>query len=276
MIIWAVKNISLFTEKHSSCSVQDHPIAKTISKSVTSSWVILTKDRMRGSTNATWSSNLRHFPFYSLLSPNPSLNNIFTFWDIQHLSMTMGNVPEYSRISGSERFLLLCWKYQSWKENVHASSSSKQTREAQSHPPRTCSEKAELLWPLQSLPPDWPRMYSRELTSGLSSEAEQCVPTPYRRAGLCWGRGALETEVVCWITLSFTDFFVLDMESAWDSIKRNLAQCRRQWLDEDKSSFCNSLSSACLIKQLEGPLKISIPRLSLSSFSFSTISQPGT
>ena len=171
MIIWAVKNMSLFTEKHSSCSVQDHPIAKTISKSVTSSWVILTKDRMRGSKNATWSSNLRHFPFHSLLSPNPSLNNIFTFWDIQHLSMTMENVPEYSRISRSERFLLLCWKYQSWKENVHASSSSKQTREAQSHPPRTCSEKAELLWPLQSLPPDWPRMYSRELTSGLSSEA---------------------------------------------------------------------------------------------------------
>ena len=58
-----MKNISLFTEKHSSCSVQDHPIAKTISKSVTSSWVILTKDRMRGSKNATWSSNLRHFPF---------------------------------------------------------------------------------------------------------------------------------------------------------------------------------------------------------------------
>ena len=137
-------------------------------------------------------------------------------------------------------FLLLCWKYQSWKENIHASSSSKQTREAQSHPSRICSEKAEPLWPLQSLPPDWPRVYSRELTSGLSSvqrEAEQCVPTHYRRAGLCWGRGALETEVVWWITLSCTDFFVLDMESAWDSIKRNSAKCRKQRLDKDKSIF---------------------------------------
>lgn len=99
-----MKNISLFTEKHNSCSVQDHPITKTINKAVTSSWVILMKDGMRGSKNATCSANSRHFLFFSLLSPNPSLNNVFKFWDIQHLSMTMENVPECSRIPGSEGF----------------------------------------------------------------------------------------------------------------------------------------------------------------------------